>query len=65
MKYSEIKTIADVKQWLKEHPNHIISSAWKDMIEENEEYTLDDFFEESEYQMFSYAGGLHPDEIKE
>lgn len=67
MKYSEIETIADVKTWLKEHPNHIISSAWQDMIlemERGEQYTLDDFTEEAEYQMFDHAGGLHLDELK-
>lgn len=66
MKYSEIQSIEDVARWLEQHPRHIISAAWKEMLEqmEQETYKLEDFFEEAEYQMFDHAGGLHPDEVK-
>lgn len=74
MRYSDIQSIDDVKQWLVEHPNHIIASAWNDMIYDmdtvdvqtgvnGEDYTLEDFQEEAGYQMFSHAGSLDPDEV--
>ncbi len=47
IKYSEVQTIEDVRKFVEQHPTHIITSAWEDMLEQidefGEEYTIDDF----------------------
>lgn len=68
MKYSDIKSVEDVRGWLLEHPDHIISDAWYDMLNDmdtngEEPYTLEDFFKAADYQMFGHGGELAPDEV--
>ena len=50
-----IKSIEDVRQFIKAHPEHPISAAWGDMLFDNEnfgqEYSFDEFAAEAEIQV--------------
>jgi hypothetical protein len=64
-----IETIDDVRRWVKKHPNHIITAAWKDMLSDmdelGEDYNINAFFDEAYCQMSDHVSGLCPNEVKD
>lgn len=55
MKWQNAQTINDIRKFVRENKNHLITGAWKQMLEDmdeyGEEYTMIDFEEEATIQM--------------